>query len=70
MKRFVFILSLAFAMFLSNATFAATTKNSLVTEKAEITLTETSGVADVSNALVKADPIIIIIDDGTVIIIV
>ena len=70
MKKLVFILSFVFAMFFANTTFAATTDNSSVNEKAQIVLTETNQSVDVSDAIVKADPIIIIIVDGDTIIII
>ena len=70
MKKFVFILSFVFAIFFANTTFAATTDNSSVNEKAQIVLTETNQSVDVSDAIVKADPIIIIIVDGDTIIII
>ena len=72
MKKFVFILSFAFATFFSNATFATSTDNSLVDTKAEIILTEANESVDISDAIVKAEPIVIVIiyGDGTVIIII
>jgi len=70
MKKFVFILSFVFALFLTNASFASTENNTTVDEN-QIVLTETNEIADVSDALVKADPIIIIIiTDDTIIIII
>jgi len=71
MKKFVFILSFVFAMFFANTTFAATTDNSSVNEKAQIVLTETNQSVDVSDA-VTTEPTfyIIIFDDGTVIIVI
>ncbi len=70
MKKFVFILSFVFAMFFANTTFASTANNSSVNEKAQIVLTETNQSIDVSDAVVKANPIIIIIVDGDTIIII
>ena len=70
MKNLIFILSFVFAMFFTNATFASTENNTIVDEN-QIVLTESNEVADVSDALVKADPIIIIIiTDDTIIIII
>ena len=70
MKKFVFILSLVFAMFFANTTFASTTDNSSVNEKAQIVLSETNQSIDVSDAVLKANPIVIIIVDGDTIIII
>lgn len=71
MKKFVFILSFVFAMFFANTTFAATTDNSSVNEKAQIVLTETNQSVDVSDAVTTEPTIyIIIFDDGTVIIVI
>lgn len=70
MKKFVFILSLVFAMFFANTTFASTTDNSSVNEKAQIVLSETNQSINVSDAVLKANPIVIIIVDGDTIIII
>lgn len=52
MKKLIFIFSFVFAMFFSNATFAASTDNSLVNEKEEIVLTETNEIFDVIDTAV------------------
>ena len=68
MKKFVFILSFVFAMFFANTSFASTTDNNLVDTKAEIVLTETNEIANVSDDLVEVNTIIIIIiADDTII---
>jgi hypothetical protein len=71
MKNLIFILSFAFAMFFTNTTFAASIDNSSVNETAEIGLTEMDEVAAVSDAVANEhDILVIIFDDGTVIIVI
>ncbi len=55
MKKFVFILSFVFAMFFANTTFASTTDNSSVNEKAEIVLAKTFQNVDNQNLLAIKD---------------
>lgn len=71
MRKFVFILSFVFAMFFANTTFAATTDNSSVNEKAQIVLAETNQSVDVRDA-VTAEPTVyvFVLEDGTVIIVI
>ena len=69
MKKLIFILSFVFAMFFTTASFASSTDN-MVSEKAQVVLTETNETIDASEAVAKDVIVIVIITDDEIIIII
>ena len=69
MKKLIFLLSFVFAMFFTTATFASTTDN-LVSEKAQIVLTETNETVELADAVARDVIVIVIITDDEIIIII